>query len=218
MKTRRIAPILLTAVAVSGCAPDGAREDATPQAASASADVTETTTPSSAPPSTSVSPAADTETVQGVAQPAVPAASPFSLEDRRVQSQGRANLVIQDVRVGSHEGYDRFVIEFTGTGIPGYLTGYTDQPLQQASGLPVEVAGNAYLELMIQGTPWGRPGTPDHVVEAGPKPLAAGNILGVTNGGTFEADSQYFIGLDRRRPYNVYVLSEPTRLVVDVER
>ena len=40
----------------------------------------------------------------------------------------------------------------------------------------------------------------------------------MTNGGTFEADSQYFIGLDRRRPYNVYVLTEPTRLVVDVER
>lgn len=214
MKTRRIAPILLTAVAVSGCAQDDASKDTTPQTASASASATET----SAPPSTSVSPAADTETVQGVAQPAAPAPSPFSLEDRRVPSQGGANLVIKDVRVGSHEGYDRFVIEFAGTGIPGYLTGYTDQPLQQASGLPVEVAGNAYLELMIQGTPWGQPGTPDHVVTAGPKPLAAGTILGVTNGGTFEADSQYFIGLDRRRPYNVFVLTEPTRLVVDVER
>ncbi len=214
MKTRRIAPILLTAVAVSGCAPDGAPEDTTAQSESGSAVAAETSTP----PSTSVSPAADTETVQGVAQPAAPAPSPFSLEDRRVPSQGGANLVIKDVRVGSHEGYDRFVIEFTGTGTPGYLTGYTDQPLQQASGLPVEVAGNAFLELMIQGTPWGRPGSPDHVVEAGPKPLAAGNILGVTNGGTFEADSQYFIGLDRRRPYNVYVLTEPTRLVVDVER
>lgn len=214
MISRRFAPILLTAVVVSGCAPDAAPQDPTAQTASTAPTATEVHTQ----PSTSVSPAADTETVQGVAQPAAPAASPFSLEDRRVQSQGRASLVIQDVRVGSHEGYDRFVIEFTGPGTPGYLTGYTDQPLQQASGLPVEVAGNTYLELMIQGTPWNQPGSPDHVVKAGPKPLAAGNIAGVTNGGTFEGDSQYFIGLDARRPYNVYVLTEPTRLVVDIQR
>lgn len=121
-----------------------------------------------------------------------------------------------DIRVGTHESHDRLVFEFAGTGDPQYHIGYNDDPRQQASGFPLEVPGNAKLEINIHGT------SGDMSVDAkyaGKKELglASGNIVEVVNGGTFEADSQYVVGLKSERPYKVQVLHEPTRLVVDFQ-
>ena len=48
--------------------------------------------------------------------------------------------------------------------------------------------------------------------------LASGNIQGVTHGGVFEADTQYIVGLDKQRPFNLYVLENPARVVVDFQK
>ncbi|WP_018298003.1 AMIN-like domain-containing (lipo)protein [Corynebacterium lubricantis] len=128
-----------------------------------------------------------------------------------------AELVIKDVRVASHNGFDRVVFEYEGTGSPGYHAGYTDEPRQQASGYPVEVAGQAYLELMIHGTPMGMGDPNSQWVQPGPWDLKAGNIAGVSHGAVFEGDTQVFIGLDKQRPYSVTILENPTRVVVDIE-
>ena len=50
----------------------------------------------------------------------------------------------------------------------------------------------------------------------GTVPGAGGVVTQVLSGGTFEARSQFVIGLDGRHPYSVQVLNEPTRLVIDV--
>lgn len=122
-----------------------------------------------------------------------------------------------DIRSGSHEGYDRVVFEFEGNGTPEFHAGYSDEPLQQASGLPVDVPGEAALEIMIHGTSLDQ--TPDAKYAGKPTlGLASGNIKEVTNSGTFESVSQYFIGLDKQRPYKVTVLENPTRVVVDVQK
>ncbi len=129
----------------------------------------------------------------------------------------KSELRTADIRSGSHEGYDRVVFEFEGNGTPEFLAGYSDEPLQQASGLPVDVPGEAALEITIHGTSLDQ--TPD-AKYAGKTTLglASGNIKDVTNSGTFEAVSQYFIGLDKQRPYKVTVLENPTRVVVDVQK
>ncbi|GAB3085506.1 hypothetical protein GCM10027157_18040 [Corynebacterium aquatimens] len=141
----------------------------------------------------------------------------FSAEPTEVFGGPLAQLRTTDIRVGSHAGYDRVVFEFEGTGTPEFHAGYTDQPLQQASGYPVEVPGSAALELMIHGT------SLDMSMDAkyGMKKdwgLTSGSITSVVGGGTFEADGQYFIGVDSTRPYKVMVLENPTRLVVDIQK
>ena len=98
------------------------------------------------------------------------------------------------------------------------VVGYNTEPRQQASGLPLEVAGNAYLEVMIQGTPMGMLSQREDLIKAGPMDVAAGSILGVTHGGVFEADTQYILGVDQQRPFRAYTLENPTRLVIDVQR
>ena len=214
--------IAATALAAGACATNGTNGEDAPEprytevtATQTSADTEDT--------SSSPTPTTATETVTqqaaDAAQPAaVPAASsPYSLEDRRVTGQG-AELVIQDVRAGTHDGYDRVVFEFAGAGTPGYLTGYTAEPLQQASGLPVEVPGNVSLEVIIQGVPMGLMPPNEQLLKPGPQGASAGNVVEVIHGATFEADAQYFIGLDSKRPYNVFVLQDPPRLVVDVQR
>ncbi|MHA2789199.1 AMIN-like domain-containing (lipo)protein [Corynebacterium sp. S7] len=128
-----------------------------------------------------------------------------------------AELVIKDVRVDSHDGFDRVVFEYEGTGTPGFHAGYTEEPRQQASGNPVEVAGQAYIELIIHGTPMGMGDPNSPWVQPGPWALKTGNIEGVSHGAVFEGDTQVFIGLDKQRPYSVTVLENPTRVVVDIE-
>lgn len=132
--------------------------------------------------------------------------------------EGTPELILEDVRVGSHETYDRVVFEFSGTGFPGYRVQYTEEALQQASGHTLAVTGNDILEVLVEGTPMGiLPNNPS-LVSVGPYQLATGNVAGVTNGGTFENQSQFFIGLDRQRTFEVTVMDSPTRLVIDVHR
>ncbi|WIM66822.1 hypothetical protein QP027_06695 [Corynebacterium breve] len=186
--------------------------------------------PSTAPQSTSSEAASSVDSVDSVDGASDQSTSTIASDEPEVML-GTANvaptsdttpelaeLVIKDVRVGSHEGFDRVVFEFDGTGTPGYHAGYTDEPRQQASGMPLEVTGDAYLELMIHGTPMGMGDLESPLIQMGPMDLQAGNVQGVTHGGVFEADTQYVIGVDKQRPYSVTVLENPTRVVVDVEK
>lgn len=133
-------------------------------------------------------------------------------------SQGNPELVIQDVRAGTHTDVDRVVFEYSGTGLPGVIAAYNPDPRQQASGLPMEVPGNAFLEIMIQGTPMAMMSPREDLIAGGPVGVGAGHVVDVVHGGVFEADTQYIIGLDQQLPFHVYVLENPTRVVVDFQR
>lgn len=189
----------------SATATDSANEmDATAKASQANAGQTATGNDS---PTSTLKPA-DTEAAQAA----------YTTEQLRVAPQG-AELVIQDVRAGTHDGYDRVVFEFSGTGRPGYVAGYTTEPRQQASGHPIDVNGNAYFELMIQGTPMEEMSPREELIRVGPVTgVATGNVKQVVHGGVFEADTQYIIGVDQTRPYTVTLLENPTRVVVDFQR
>ncbi|OIR45073.1 hypothetical protein [Corynebacterium sp. NML120713] len=180
-------------------------------------EVTEPSTATSSPESATATATQDVpateSTVSAAASPAAPAAF-----NTFAPPEGAPELTLQDVRVGSHETYDRVVFEFSGDGLPGYRIQYTDKALQQASGHELAVSGNDILEVLIEGTPMDRlPSNPD-LISAGPYQLATGNVAGITNGGTFENQSQFFIGLDRQRSFEATVLESPTRLVIDVHR
>ena len=126
-----------------------------------------------------------------------------------------SELVVTSVRVGKHEGFDRVVFDFTGKGSPGWFIDYTDSPAQQGSGNPISYQGATALDVSIDGTAY-----PFQLEMEDPNigtvPGAGGVVTQVLSGGTFEARSQFVIGLDGRHPYSVQVLNEPTRLVIDV--
>lgn len=125
-----------------------------------------------------------------------------------------AQLLVTDVRVGSHATFDRVVFDLEGAGTPGWFADYTKSPAQQGSGHPVAVAGDAALNINIDGTAYpfelDQPDPQIGTVEG------AGKVVEVVSAGTFEGHSQFIIGLQSELPYSVQVLEDPQRVVVDI--
>lgn len=172
---------------------------------------------SSAPTSSPESPTTSTDPKDTAGSAPVGFLGTPSLADQPLTQAEGAELVPVAVRAGSHEGYDRVVIEFTGPGKPGWYTQYTNSPAAQASGKPVAYNGATALVLGIEGTPW--PSTPqlqEQYAEFTTYP-GAGAVTGVNFVNAFEAQSQFVIGLDRQLPYSVTFLEGPPRVVVDFQ-
>ncbi|MFD4467613.1 hypothetical protein ACFWPA_04885 [Rhodococcus sp. NPDC058505] len=136
----------------------------------------------------------------------------------RAAASGNASLSVTDVRVGSHDGYDRVVYELHGEGEPGWNVRYVDAAVQDGSGREVDVAGRQILEVSLTGT--GYPFDTGVDEYAGPNPLpGAGAVSEVRVATVFEGVTQTFIGLDTDQlPVTVSRLSNPERVVVDFAR
>lgn len=215
------AALAAAALTVAGCGAEtgDTGSSAEPETASTTTSAASSTAPASTSAAAEDTTEADTKDVSAAAAPAgAQPATPFTLEDTHLQHPGNRELQIEDVRAGSHEGVDRVVVELSGSGTPNVLAGYTADPRQQASGQPLVPAGNAYFELIIQGVPWSMGLSEADLAKADPAGVAAGGIQEIADGGIFEADAQYIVGLDAQRPYNLYLLENPTRVVVDFQK
>ena len=147
-------------------------------------------------------------------------AGPGFLEDTAVQTEensGEWDLALMDVRVAEHESFDRIVLEFTGTGIPGWAANYVDEAVLDGSGDAVTLGGDAILDIYASGTTW--PGSEGDYY-SGPRqfePENGGDVRDVYVGGTFEGYTQVVVGIDGTPPpFRVFALTEPSRLVVDL--
>lgn len=139
-----------------------------------------------------------------------------SLEPHTHNPADMGMLVVTSVRAASHDGFDRIVFETTGSGAPGWIADYTDSPRQQASGDPIEVPGDTALEIMITGTAYPFELGVDNP-NIGRVEMNTELVSDIVDGGTFEAQSQFIIGIKgERRPYSVQVLENPTRVVIDI--
>ena len=128
-----------------------------------------------------------------------------------------SGLVGADIRTGRHECFERVVVEFAGTGdLPGYRVGYQPDPiLDSPAGEPVEVAGVATLVISLGA--W-MP-SPEGDGYSGPREIVPDNvstILELEQVENFEGMSVWAIGLDGERPFTVFTLGDPARLVVDI--
>ena len=144
--------------------------------------------------------------------------APAFAEDTGRQSgegSGAAHLVLTDVRVAEAEGFDRIVLEFSGTGIPGWIVNYVDDAVLDGSGAAVALGGSAILDIYAFGTTWPAPDYyrgPSHLA-----PRNGGAINDVFVGGTFEGSTQVLAGIDGHpAPFRVFALTAPSRLVIDV--
>jgi hypothetical protein len=128
---------------------------------------------------------------------------------------GISNIV--DVRIGTHEGYDRVVFELT-AGTPELTLDRGTPPFtQDGSGFPVEVEGDSFLALVMRGgTKQTADGTSSY---DGPTNFDPGfpQLVDLVEGGDFEAQSTWYLGLASEACVRLTLLPDPDRVVIDVE-
>jgi hypothetical protein len=124
--------------------------------------------------------------------------------------------ILRAVRVGEHEGLDRVVFEFDGHGLPAWRVEYVDGPVADCgAGNALPVAGEALLRIRFIGaqahTQEGRP-------TSGPARLTANqpNLTELVRTCDFEGEVTWVAGLAHPTPYTPRVLSDPSRLVIDI--
>ena len=197
---------------LTACAERGADTTPAPQLSAIPSSFTATDAPEPPPSKTQAAPSQQDANVAAFAGMGMPA-----LEDQHRMPERLGGLTPTGVRVGAHDGFTRVVVDLEGEGEPGWFTAYTDDPRQQASGYPVEVEGNTFLNLGIEGTPW--PSTPEleeRYMKPGVTP-GTGVVSEVVYTTSFEAQTQLIIGLQKKTPYSVTFLEDPKRLVLDFQ-
>jgi hypothetical protein len=209
---QRLAAIGLATLILAGCFGGPAASTPTPPPETASAP------PSMGPASTAASASPSEE----------PTAEPVPSEDLGTFScdlpvvedvpAGRRQIV--DVRVGTHDDYDRVVFEFA-DGVPEFSLDRATPPFtQDASGLPIDVEGSSFLRLrMPGGTRQTEEGTTSY---DGPTDFDPGfaMLVDLVEGGDFEAQSTWYLGLNDEACVRVMQLvgeGGSPRLVIDVE-
>jgi hypothetical protein len=169
------------------------------------------------------------------AEPSIAASQPPSVEPSAVASEPTDSLLpfactpsvtvpsttdraqILDVRVGTHDGYDRVVFEFA-SGIPDAVIEGVLPPLyEDGSGLEMDVAGSAFLKVTMHGA--SRVSPDGGVTYDGSTNFRPGfdRLVQLIEGGDFEAVSTWYLGLDGASCYRVFALQDPSRLVIDIE-
>ena len=129
----------------------------------------------------------------------------------------KANIV--DVRMATHDGFDRVVFEFT-DGLPEVTLDRAEPPFtHDASGAPIDVEGTSFLRLTMRGgTKQTDEGTSSY---DGPTEFDLGfpTLVDLVEGGDFEAQSTWYFGLSSEACVRVMALTDDgaPRLVIDVE-
>ncbi|HEX2142216.1 MAG TPA: hypothetical protein VHK28_08110 [Candidatus Limnocylindria bacterium] len=205
---RRTVLLSLVTLALAACTASSPSASV-PAEPSPSADVAsaEPSSEPSAPASQSAAPSADPSEDLGEFACELPVSG--------VGNLGLAHLL--DVRVGEHEDFDRIVFEFD-EGIPRFTLESAEPPFtEDASGLPLEVEGNQFLSLRLEGgTKQGEGGeaTYDGPTEFEPDFSA---LVHLVEGGDFEAQSTWYIGMESDACMRVTSLPAPNRLVIDIQ-
>jgi hypothetical protein len=115
------------------------------------------------------------------------------------------------VRVGSHPGYDRLVVEFSG-GLPAYKLVAQDPStfVGPYSGRPVSVAGSAGIHLFIYNMDI--PPSYQHGTNLRPSYSVLKQVVVMA---VFEGQADIALGLGSEACPSASTLSNPYRLVID---
>ncbi|HEX5870756.1 MAG TPA: hypothetical protein VFY65_10090, partial [Longimicrobium sp.] len=166
-------------------------------------------------------PGAAVDTVRPAAtQPAV---DPAAQQEWTAGATDRVRTVprpvtLRDVRVGVNQGFDRVVLEFLGSGVPGYRVEYVDRPVHHCgSGDPVPVAGDAWLSVTLRGTQ-AHTDQGEPTIRGRERRLQMPIVKELEFTCDFEGVVQIVLGVSRPNRYRVTELQNPTRLIVDVQQ
>lgn len=127
---------------------------------------------------------------------------------------------VADVRVASHDGFDRVVFEFEDA-LPGYRVATTTRPVtEDGSGRTIEIEGDALLEVRFENAAMARiEGEKVVPVYEGPRRVTTEGELvqELVDAGDFEGIVTWVVGLDDDpAAVRVSTLTAPFRLVIDV--
>lgn len=112
--------------------------------------------------------------------------------------------------------YDRFTITLTGEGPVGWNARYVEEAVEAGRGEVIVLEGNAFLDINLTGV--SIPETDeDYAVYYQGGPLSAPG-LNATYDGTFEGIAHFVIGMDSPRQFDMFMLANPLRVVVDIRK
>lgn len=122
------------------------------------------------------------------------------------------------MRVGTQSGYDRIVFEFIEDGTPEFRIEAAEPPFSMdPSGMPMAVNGSAFLQIILNGgTKVGDDGSPTYTgaTEFGP---GFDQLVDLIERGDFEAINNWYVGMAGEGCLRAFVLSDPSRIVIDLE-
>lgn len=209
---RALAASAATCLLLLGACAPGAPTDA-PQSA-------ETSPSASHSPTASATASATPETTP-TSEPGLDATKPINADNWMSSVEGlppvRSDdpakaLALTGMRAARHEGFARVVLEFSGEGTPGvWRAAWTEEAVEQGRGLPIQVEGEAVLDLVIDGTPM----TASKSSYPSGTHTRAGD-LDVVSDGTFEDNTHVVIGAPTARQFQIGFLSDPVRMVIDI--
>ena len=138
--------------------------------------------------------------------------------DRRTEEGSVGErLEVTEVRVGTHDGFDRVTFVLDGDGTVGWSIGPEDEPTSQGSGEPIEVAGATTLWVALE--PLTYPEDPDAGLAAPDRvagPEDAVVLTEVVQDTLFEGYHTFAVGLEEAVPFAVERLEDPQRVVIDL--
>jgi hypothetical protein len=172
----------------------------------------------SAEPSPSVEPSTSVEPSAGPSgpEPAFTCGQPIQLA---AQGSELHPLLIADIRLGTHDGYDRIVFEFVDDGTPELQLDDARTPyVQNPSGMPLEVDGSPVYSVTLIGAT-------KHDMETGEEPYQGSTdftpgfaqIAEFVESGDFEAVNGWYLGTNGSTCLRAFILADPSRLVIDIE-
>lgn len=225
MKTRLSAACAALLLAGSACSSaseeaDGGKPKANPGAvASAQASgASQSSSPTSAAPTPGPSAASSSSAPRKSASPVAPTdwLAEGSQSDGFPTDAGHA--FPSSSRVGSHPGYERVVVQYTGGAADlTWKTTWTSDPIDE-KGERINVKGDVFLQIDVAGVR-----EPSDVATL-PPTLHPGSLAGLsTVKGVsvqypFEGQHMVLIGLSTKGSYRIQVLKDPSRLVIDVKK
>ena len=227
MNRRFRRPLVIAAAAVCstalvGCAtePKSTPSDSASTAASSSA-TTSAAPEQSSSPATSAAATSDPAAQSSAADASVTptqADAPFVADTKPDTSAASADaaLVLTAIRSGVQSGFDRVVLEFSGPGTPGWQAQYAAKASRQGSGEPISPGGTTNLTVLVSGSTI--PSAGAATVAAGQIPTSGTSIKGVFNDGTFEGITQVVLGIATTKPFRVFFVANPPRVVIDVQQ
>ncbi|MPV36257.1 AMIN-like domain-containing (lipo)protein [Georgenia subflava] len=127
------------------------------------------------------------------------------------------DLLPTGVRVGAHEGYERVVFDFQGSETPGWRVEYVDAAIEEGRGQEVDLDGDAILQVIATGVRYPEEAETDLLAQGSFDTEQTDLVDEVFVTGIFEGQNQAFIGLDEQVPFRVFTLTDPSRLVVDLQ-
>ena len=128
---------------------------------------------------------------------------------------------VVNVRTGRHYCFDRMVVDLSGSTV-GYTVRYVPEVVQDGSGFPVPLRGNASLQVTVNAPAY------DENVKSTYTPADKRELTNVTgyqtfrqlaDAGSFEGYTTVGLGVRGRLPFRVFTLDGPgtgSRLVIDV--